>query len=707
MKQVLRKRGQTIVEDVPSPMINENEILVQVHYSCISAGTEMSMLQHASVPLYKKVLKQPEKIVKTLQMLRSEGLSKTITRVKQEVDSSLKPIGSSASGVVLKVGAKISDIKQGDMVACAGASIANHAEFIAVPRNLLVKVPEEISLQKASTVTVGAIAMQGVRRADPKLGDFVAVVGLGILGQITFQILKANGCKVIGVDLDERRLELSRSAGIDKCLNPSKDDIVSEAVRFANGHGVDSVIITASTESSELINQTMAMSRRKGKVVIVGAVGLNLLRNDFYTKELDVLMSTSYGPGRYDNKYEMEGVDYPYAYVRWTENRNMDEYLRLISDKKIDISSLIEKVYSIEDAPKAYEELSSAPAKPLIVLLEYNSDVVPCKKIVCSNLKVSKENINVGLIGAGAFAKGTHLPGLKKLNNLYNTYAIVDKIGSNAKGVAQQYGSAYIASDYKELIKDEDVDLIMITTRHNLHSQIAVEAAKAGKAVFVEKPMAVNKDQLYELVKVLEETKIPFTVGFNRRFSPFVARVKNIVNDRTNPMIVNYRMNAGYIPLEHWVHTEEGAGRNIGEACHIYDLFNFLTDCQAESVSAFSIEPKTEQYGKNDNFVATIKYKDGSVCNLIYTALGTNQDSKEQMDIYVDGKIIRLDDYKKLELLGTTIKPKETKEMEKGYQEELVAFAKAIQQGDGYSIPLWQLIQATEISFEIEEMLYS
>lgn len=705
MKQILIEKGKAIIEEVSAPIIDENEILVQVYYSSISAGTEISSIESSGKSLYKKALEKPQNTKKVLDMIRNQGLAKTITWVKNKVEVAT-PVGYSASGIVLEVGNKIKDFKAGDKVACSGAGIANHAEFIAVPKNLTTKVPHDLSLDLASTVTLGSIAIQAVRRADPKLGEFVAVIGLGILGQLTAQLVKVAGCKVIGIDLEQRKIDLASSLGLDKGLNPAKDNIVDEVIKFSNGYGADSVIITAATESSEVINQAMEMCRKKGKVVIVGAVGLNLKREEFYKKELDVLISTSYGPGRYDEKYEQKGVDYPYAYIRWTENRNMAEYLQLLKDKKINIKPLIEKTYPIKEAPKAYEELKTQSNNPLIVLLEYNKESILKRKIIVSKKKVSKDKINVGLVGAGSFAKEMHLPNLQKLNNIYNIYAIADKIGSSAKAVSKQYGIFYTTTDFKEMLLDKNLDMVIITTRHNLHSKIAIEAAKAGKFVFVEKPMATNIKELKELVNILEGTKVPFTVGFNRRFSPFAKRIKEIVENRVNPMIINYRMNAGFIPKEHWVHSEEGGGRNIGEACHIYDLFNFFTESEVESISAFAVDPKTEQYLRNDNFIATIKYKDGSVCNLIYTALGSKEISKEQMEIYVDGKIIYLNDYKELKIFGGAKNHElRTNSQNKGHYEELVEFTRSIKEGNGYPIPLWQLIQATEISFTVEEKL--
>jgi predicted dehydrogenase len=450
------------------------------------------------------------------------------------------------------------------------------------------------------------------------------------------------------------------------------------------------------------------MCRKKGKVVLVGVVGMEINREDMYTKELDFLISTSYGPGRYDESYEQKGVDYPYPYVRWTENRNMDAYLKLLADQKIDIIPLIEKEYDIEKAPLAYEELKVEGNKPLIVLLKYNQEQKDeIERKIDIGVKPIKKSgrINIAIIGAGSFAKGIHLPNLMKLKDSYNLYAIASRTGSNAKSIAQRYKANYATTDYKELLKDNAVDAVIITTRHNLHAPLAIESLKAGKAVFLEKPMALNRNELDDLVKVINETEKPFMVGFNRRFSHYAREAKRHVSTRINPMIINYQMNAGYIPLDHWVHTEEGGGRIIGEACHVFDLFNYFTDAEVESISANSISPRTNHYTSQDNVVITLKYKDGSVCSLTYTALGNTQHQKECCQIYFDGKIIIIDDYQKLTGYGLNLKTIQNPEPDKGQREEMIDFAKFAKGEITPPIPLWQMIQATEISFRVSEML--
>jgi predicted dehydrogenase/threonine dehydrogenase-like Zn-dependent dehydrogenase len=706
VKQVLIKKGKAYTDDVPAPMVNKDSILVKVYYSCISAGTEISSLMSSGNSKIKDVLSDPNKVVKAIDHVKKEGLSRTIQKAQGKFEEA-EQIGYSASGVAIKIGDNIKDIKVNEKVACAGAGIANHAEYIEVPGNLLVKIPDDVDFDSASTVALGAIALQGVRRANVTLGEYVAVIGLGILGQITVQLLKANGCRVIGVDLDERRLQKALELGMNKGTNPENDDILKIATSFSNGYGIDAVIITAATNSKAPLAQAFQMCRKKGRVVLVGVVGMEINREDMYKKELDFLIATSYGPGRYDEQYEQKGIDYPYAYVRWTENRNMEEYLKLIADQKINIKPLIEQEYKIEDAPLAYEELMTSETKPLITLLKYKQEEEqPARKVAVQSKPIERNGtINVAIVGAGRFAKETHLPNLMKLKNIYNIHAIMSKTGSNAKTTAQQFGAKYATTDYEEILGDKDIDAVFITTRHNLHAKMAMAALRAGKAVFLEKPMALNKEELDGLITTIHETQKPFMVGFNRRFSKFAREAKKQLAERINPMIINYQMNAGYIPYNHWVHTEEGGGRIIGEACHIFDLFNYFIDAEVESIFVEKITPKTEYYSAQDNIVVTLKYKDGSVCTLTYTGLGSNQYPKEFCQIYNDGKIIIIDDYRSLEGYGLKLKKIKSTEPGKGRYEELVEFANYLKGNIQPPIPLWQLIQATEISFMVDESL--
>ena len=703
MKQVFIRKGKIVIEEVPIPMISEDEMLVEVYYSCISAGTEIANVDSSGRPLIKKVMERPQDVKRTIESMKKEGLIRTIGKVVNKIEAR-HTTGYSASGIIVNVGSNIKNFKSSDKVACSGIDIANHAEFIAVPGNLAVKVPGSLSLKEASTVALGSVAMHGVRRCSPEIGEIVLVIGLGIVGQLTVQMLKLHGCFVIGTDIDKERIKRAVKNGLDRGFNAEDPDLTEEVIKNTNGYGADSVIITASSKDIDIINRAIKMIRRKGRIVIVGNVVLNMDRDDFYEKELDLLMSTSYGPGRYDDKYEKKGFDYPYAYVRWTENRNMQEYLNLLSKGKINAGALIDDTYSIDDAPAAYDMLKAR--RSLIAILEYKKDKIPEKKIILKDYKPEHEKINVGIIGAGSFIKGAHLPNLKKLSHIFKINAICSKTGINADSLARQYNAKYSTTDYKLILNDKDIDLILIGTRHNLHSKIASEAINAGKAVFLEKPMALNRKELLSLIKALEKKKTPFMVGFNRRFSPFIEKIKSYTDRRINPMVIGYRVNAGYLPKEHWVHNEEGGGRNIGEACHFYDLFNFFTNSIVNSISAVSIDPATPQYGYNDNFVVTIKYEDGSICNLIYTALGIEHAPKEQMEVYFDGKVIFLDDYKELSFFGVRGRNIKSNIQKKGQFEELFKFGCSLKdEGTDQVIPIWQLIQATEISFEVEKQL--
>lgn len=715
MKQVLIRQGQAVVEEIPVPQVGPGTVLVRVNHSCISIGTEMSGVKATSLPLWKRALKQPENVKKVLQMVTTQGLARTRSLVDAKLSVG-QPTGYSAAGVVSEVGSGIDDLRPGDRVACAGAQCAHHAEFICVPRNLTVPIPKNIDFASASTVTLGAIALQGVRRANPTLGETFVVIGLGVLGQLMVQLLKINGCRVIGVDLDKGRIEMARKLGMDIEIHPDTCNDVEEVIRFTDGIGSDGVIIAAATSSHKVISTAFHMCRKKGRVVLVGDVGLHLNRADFYQKELDFFISTSYGPGRYDHLYEEKGLDYPVPYVRWTENRNMTEYVRLVAEGRVRVEPLIAATYPIEHVTEAYESLKGEGVKPLMVLLSYpyNTAGAPLLRIVPNPTAPSAgtHRIKIAIAGAGSFLKGMHLPNLQSLSNLYHIQAIMSRTGHNAVATAKQFNARYATTDYQQILNDPEVDAILIATRHNLHTVMALNALKAGKHVFLEKPLALTRAELKEIEDFYSSsnTSQPLPVlltGFNRRFSCYAQHVHGLIRNRSNPMILNYRMNAGYLPPDHWVHTEEGGGRNRGEACHIYDLFTYLTNSKVLSVDARAIKPVSGYYSGKDNFVATMAFKDGSVATLTYTALGSKEYPKERLEIFTDGKVLFLDDYKKLTVSGAKGKGIETKVTDKGQKEELEAFALAIQKGGEWPIPLWQQVQATEIAILVENEIGS
>jgi predicted dehydrogenase/threonine dehydrogenase-like Zn-dependent dehydrogenase len=712
MKQVLVLQGKAVLEDVPAPNVENGCVLIRLDHSCISIGTEMSGVRASALPLWRRALKQPQNVKKLVQMVASNGLAKTRSLVEGKLNTGL-PTGYSAAGTIVALGAGVTDLAVGDRVACAGAQCAFHAEVVCVPCNLVTPVPDEVDFADACTVTLGAIAMQGVRRASPTLGESFVVIGLGILGQMTVQMLLANGCRVIGIDVDRSRIDLAKQLGMQVGIHPDDDNDAQQVARLTDGYGADGVIITAASPSDTIVSSAFKFCRKKGRVVLVGDVGLNLNRSDFYVKEIDFFISSSYGPGRYDNHYEEKGLDYPLAYVRWTENRNMGEYLHLIAEGRVKIKPLVSSVYSIEQASQAYEALSNAVDRPLMVLFSYPLDVStpPLRKISNPQAKPSTQGaLRVAVAGAGGFAKGMHLPNLQVLKDRYDVRAIMSRTGHNAAATAKQFGANYSTTDYAEILADQDVDLVLISSRHDKHAQMVLEALNAGKHVLAEKPLALSELEL-EQIEAFYATReqsgedLPILLtGFNRRFSPYAAFIKQQLNQRSNPMIINYRMNAGHIPLDHWVHGTEGGGRNIGEACHIYDLFTFFTGARAISVMASAIHPQTSYYSASDNFVATIRFDDGSVATLTYTSLGAGEYPKEMMEIFCDGKIFVLEDFKKMSVAGARVKVCTTPRQDKGQLNELQCLSDGIARGE-WPIPLWQQSQATRISFQVEQQI--
>ncbi|QOG17184.1 bi-domain-containing oxidoreductase [Bradyrhizobium sp. SEMIA] len=706
MKQLLVRSGKVFLQDVPAPVAGPKNVLVRVERSCVSVGTEMAGVKMSGLPLYRRALKQPHHVKRVLQLMRDQGVARVYKQVKGKLDAGL-PTGYSAAGTVIAVGSEVDGIAVGDRVACAGAGVANHAEVIDVPVNLCVPIPQQVSFDVAATVTLGAIAMQGVRRAQPTLGETVVVIGLGILGQITAQLLTANGCRVIGTDVDNRRIATALENGLDHGINPNDGNLVDSIVKLTDGFGADAAIITAASASSDILAQAFQSCRKKARVVIVGDVGLNMARSDIYTKELDVLISCSYGPGRYDPVYEEEGGDYPLAYVRWTENRNMGEYLRLLAAGRIRLDNMLQEPYPIDHAEEAYGRLAGEGEKPLLVLLQYPHREEAVRSVLqIAPPKPVDGRIKIAVVGAGSFAQGMHLPNLKKLGDKFDLRSVVSRTGLSARTAAERFGFGTASTDFQAVLDDPQIDLVLIATRHDLHAEMTLAALKAGKHVFVEKPTSMTEEGLdaIEAFYAANPNGPLLMTGFNRRFAPAVSAAREVLKARLSPMIVNYRMNAGYIPSDHWVHGPHGGGRNIGEACHIYDLFNALTGSQPVEVQARSIVPASGHWRRDDNFVATVRYADGSLCTLTYTSLGSKEFPKERFDIFVDGKVLVLDDYKRLEVTGAKGGWKGLT-IEKGQFEELVALVEAFKPGGKWPISLADQLSATRVSFAVEKQL--
>ena len=706
MKQVLLGRSGVDVRDVPAPAIEAGHILVRTSRSCISVGTEMSGVRQSDKALWRRALERPQQVKKLAELVIRDGIATTQALVRTKL-AEASPIGYSLTGRVVSVGDGIADLRVGDRVACAGAQHAHHAEIVRVPRNLCVPVPEGVDDAAAATVTLGAIALQGLRRLAPTLGETFVVIGLGLVGQLTVQLLKASGARVVASDLDGNRVEEARNF-TDVVLQPGDVDAIEQVIRLTDGQGADGVIITAASNSDEVIATACRMCRRKGRVVIVGDVGLDIQRADIYAKELDVLISTSYGPGRYDRRYEEEGLDYPPGYVRWTENRNMAEYLRLLAECRVSLDHANAPSFPIERAGEAYEALGASEDRPLLAWLTYpeNSDQEVRRVVeVRSPPRRASGGLRLALIGAGGFAKSMLLPVIQSMPKKVQLDLVVSRRGHEADTLARQYEAARSSTDVDTAFVDPAVEAVMIATRHDSHASLALRALQAGKHVFVEKPLCLTAGELSEIEAFFGNGEGPRPVlmtGFNRRFSPYAQALKNGLAGRSNPMIINYRVNAGHVPRDHWVHGPAGGGRNLGEACHFYDFFTFLTESAVTEVSATALRPATDYYGAADNFVASVAFADGSIASLTYTALGAPDHPKELIDVYSDGRVFSIHDFKSLRADGGELKPAKSRVPDKGHKAEIAAFVDAIQAGGPWPLPLRDQVQATRIALDVE-----
>lgn len=705
MLQAVVKKGIVIPEQVPAPKVSNDQILIKVINSCISIGTEMSGVASSNKSLIKRAIEKPENVKKVLELVKSQGLQKAFTKVKGKLEMGM-PTGYSVSGIVKAVGKGVRNFKPGDRVAAAGAGLANHAEYVNVPENLVVLLPQDMDFKFASTVALGSIAMQGTRRADLKLGELCIVFGTGLLGMLTIQMLKASGIRVAAVDLDDKRLLLAKELGAEITINPKLEDPIKAIDTWSGGYGGDAVIFTASTNSSAPLSQAFKMCKRKGKVVLVGVVGMEIDREDIYKKELDFLISTSYGPGRYDDDYELKGRDYPYSYVRWTENRNMSEYLRLVNSGFIRLEKLIQATFPIEHVSEAFKYLQNAEQKPLMVILEYSKeekDSITRVETPAKVVRVNKDVINIALIGAGEFATGMHLPNIQKSGDKFKLRAVMSPNGLKAKEISLQFGASYSTTDIEEVLSDSSIDAVLIATRHDTHASLALRALKANKHVLLEKPLAVSSSELETIKEFYASNhgkeKPVLMVGFNRRFSNYAREIKKHTDKRINPLFIHYRMNAGYIPADHWVHQQ--GGRIIGEACHIIDLMTYFTNSRIASISSESLEPSNKKFLESDNKSIVLKYEDGSVCTIEYFSLGSKEFPKEYMEVHFDEKTIVLEDYKSLKGYGIKVDNIKSVASEKGQKEELSAFYDSIKEKQTWPIEFWDQVQTTEITFAL------
>ncbi len=705
MKQVIQnfKTGKLYVDEVPNPSISENMVLVENKFSLISAGTERGTVKVGKASLIGKAKQRPDLVAQVLQNIKKEGLKATLDKVKTKLDS-LKALGYSTSGVVAASMDSNGKFKPGDRVACAGQDYASHSEVVAVPQNLVVKIPENVSFEEASFTTLGAIALQGVRQAEPRLGDKVGVIGLGLLGQLTVQLLKANGCRVFGIDFTERMVGLAIKSGADAAMLRNDSNLQTAIDNFTEGHGFDTVIITAATQSNDPIELSAVICRKKGKVIVVGTVKMDIPKEpDFYRKELEMKMSTSYGPGRYDTTYEEEGIDYPFAYVRYTEQRNMETFLDLISQGLIKLEDLITHTFDISDAEKAYDIVLGKVEEPHIgILLAYpESDTKKTSLVSIQSKPIS--NINIGFIGAGSFAQSYLIPYTKKEGASLDT--VVTTKGITAKNVAEKFGFNNASSDVQDVINNKKINTVFIATPHNSHASYTMEALKAGKNVFVEKPLAMNYEELEEVKKVYQESNQKLMVGFNRRFSTIAQKIKSEFKNNGEPKVVNIRVNAGFIPKDHWVQNKTtGGGRVIGEMCHFIDLMQYFTDAKPIKVYAASIKTKNEIITAEDNISITISFDDGSIGNLLYLGNGDKSLPKELVEVFSGGKVGRIHDFRGGDLhVGN--KQIKLKLDGKGHKQEVQAFMNSLKSSSEAPISFESIYLTTLTTFKIMDSL--
>jgi predicted dehydrogenase len=740
MRQLVMNSDGVAVVRVPRPTVERGSVLVRVHYSFVSVGTEVAPLRSIEAApdtsllerglectararhYFRASLRDPRKAAdRVARILRSRVERIASVRPGEQPSGGTTgqhvqgwTIGYSASGRIVAVGDDIHDLAVGDMVACAGAGQANHADYVNVRRNLVCPLPPGCDARLGASATIGAIAMQGVRRTAPQLGERVVVIGLGLIGQIAAQLLAVAGCDVVGFDLDASRVARARKIGM--AHGASDPESLKALVRdLTRGSGADHALLTAATRSHAPINLAMDITRAKGRVVIVGDVGLKPEREAFYRKEIDLLMSTSYGPGRYDAEYEIEGKDYPLAYVRWTLNRNLQSYLDLVAGGRVDVAALIDRVASVDDAPAVYRTLAERRDElPLGVVFSYASppevahDLEATRVVVPSDRRASAGQINYALVGPGGFATGVLVPQMDRCADRFFLKAVVSRGGAQGANFARSRGVEVLTSNLDDVLTDTSIGLIVIATRHNLHADQVIRSLKAGKHVFVEKPLAVDWDGLTRVADAYEALSDPpaLMVGFNRRFSPPLSVLAKRLEERRSPLVIEYRVNAGYLAPGHWVHGPDGGGRNIGEACHMYDVFRFLAGAPPRSISATPIDPGSLAYARNDNFSATIGYEDGTVATLVYTALGPAAGmGKEHITVFCDGDAYLLDDFRRLTRAGNGETLWHSSEALKGHFEELSRFGESVARGEPL-VPFAELLETSAVALQVEDLLF-
>ncbi len=678
MKQVAQnlRNGEIRLLEIPVPAVRPHGVLVRTARSLISAGTERSKVELGQSSLLAKARKRPDDVRKVLDRVRRDGLLATYEMVKGRLEKP-SPLGYSSAGTVLAVGELVCGVKPGDRVACAGAGYANHAEAAYVPGNLCVRIPDGVDFEAACFTTVGAIAMQGIRQAGVVVGDTVVVLGLGLVGQLAVRIANAAGCRTLGIDLDASKVELATASGATSGATIAHDDALAKVAELSGGRGADAVIITASTASSDPVVLAGRLCRDRGVVVVVGNVGLNIPRNVYYEKELDLRLSRSYGPGRYDPLYEEYGIDYPEGFVRWTERRNMEEFLRLVAAGDIDVARLVTHRFPIAEVKSAYELVTGKSGERFIgVVLEYAADApsspVSLEKAVPAVR--ARGGAGVAMVGAGNFATATLLPALRGVG--VSMRGIMASSGLSASAAASRFGFAYCTSELDRLASDETVDGVVIATRHTSHAEMVVKFLGAGKHVFVEKPLAVSMSELESVVSAWKSSAADIMVGFNRRFAPATVEVKRELARLEGPTVVQCRVNAGALPDEHWTQSlEEGAGRIVGELCHFIDLAGYLVGSTPASVYANAVR-NGKSAALQDSVVVSVSFADGSVASIVYEAEGDTAYGKELVEVFRAGGVWAIDDFRVLTKVRSGRRDRrDFGRVDKGHADEMAAFA--------------------------------
>ena len=689
MKQIIQdlKSGVTSLENLPIPLVKKGHLLIKTHRSLVSLGTEKMLVEFGKANFLDKARKQPEKVKQVLEKVKSDGLRPTAEAVFRKLGEPL-PLGYSNAGEVISIGDGVFDFQIGDRVVSNGP----HAEYVCIPQNLVAKIPNEVSYEEASFTVVGAIALQGIRLLNPTFGETIVVTGLGLIGLITSQLLIANGCNVIGLDFDVNKLELAKSWGVNAIQVISDNDIVSTVSNLTSGIGVDGVVITASANSNEIISQAAKMCRKRGRIVLVGVIGLDLKRSDFYEKELNFQVSCSYGPGRYDSEYELKGNDYPIAYVRWTEKRNFEAVLNAISTNRINVQSLITETVELEKFNSIYGNISNNSS--IASILKYTSEIdEKGNNVMLSNKSFTAEKGVIAIIGAGNYTRATVMPMLQKLKA--NIKYIMSANGLTGTTTAKKYGIPNSTTNYQDILDDPEVNAVIITTRHNNHASLVIKALKADKHVFVEKPLALTFDDLSDIENEYKLSNSSLTVGFNRRFSPFVQDIKSQLGTTNNPINVVVTMNAGFIPSDSWVQDMNiGGGRIVGEACHLVDLITYLVGSKVQKVvmNALGANPKEN----TDNATLLLNYENGSQGVINYFSNGSKAYSKERIEIFSQNRTAIIDNFRKSKYYGFKGNGI-SKSQDKGQYNQFNSFIRHLELGKESIIPFDEIMNTSKV----------